>query len=620
MSKKVVVVGALLVAILPWFGGGRDAIGLLLSAFSLVIAAFFTLREGGLRTSGTWLMRPATGLWLIWGTLSILWSVNRFQSEVWVAMMVMAVVAAMIAAQLSLEDRIRLITGYRWVAAGTAALGIIMYLVGDYNRLTSTFYWANPAAAFLLPALIIGVWRWLETRAHLDLALVGLTAIGFWLTDSRGGTLTLVLMLGIALILSRKLRRQGRRWLFLAVATFALAFGLSVLKAEINPGSGLELGSRYQEAAQGESTSVKDRFSYLDSAFRIWWGHPLMGTGAGTFGTVHPQYQSSPINASTDVHNFYVQTLSEQGLIGAALLAWVVILVLMGVWRGVAAHPQQAVVGLSVLALLVHAGLDIDARYPALLLLAAVLIGVTYQPWHRVSITGGRRLVMPALLAVLLLIVIPYYQSDAARSRGQIYDDNRDLTTAAKNYQRAHRGPVYDPDTLTAEGIDYFTLATFTNGSKTFSKQARDLANQAIQRDPQDAQHYFLLGRAQFIEGNLKESEQAYRMALKLDKYNHAEYYEDLAALQLKVGDTVSAQRTVDEALAIYTDAVIANRNGDEQMPPAVAQLLAFRAAAEIDHGDHSAAAKSLQRAYRLDPKNRDVELLQRHLKGQVSA
>jgi O-antigen ligase len=613
MNKTLVIAGGVLVALMPWFGGGRDAVALLITSFALLIAGLLLLRQSGRKTVAGWVLRWAITCWLAWGAFSLVWSVNRFQSELWLLLMALAVTAAIITANLNQEARAKLVVGYTWVAAIFGAVGIFMMMTGSYDRLTSTFYWANPAAAYFIPAILIGGWRWITKRRPADGIFAAVSATAFWMTDSRGGVLVLALVLVAAVVASRTVRQAWKRLLVFGLITLALGFGLSAIKSHFNHTS-IELGSRYSEAAQGESTSVSDRLSYLQSAAQIWWDHPLLGTGAGTFATVHPQYQHRVTDASSDVHNVYVQTLAEQGIVGAMLLAWVILAALLGMWNGVRKHPERAPIALGTVALLLHAGLDIDARYPALLVLTAVLIGCVYQPWVRRTPKGTRQLVLPGLLVLTLVLSISYYQSDSSRNRGQIYDSNHDLNAAAASYQKAHTGLVYDPDNWSSEGIDYFSLATLTNGSSSLLEKSRDRAQQAVKRDPYDSQQYLLLARTEYQANNLGAALVAYRQALSYDHYNHAEYYQDLVSLQLKMGDTVGAQRTVDQALGMYTDAVIANRSADPLMRLAVAQLLAYHAADQLGGGDQAGAKASLDRAAKLNPLNGDVNQLQQQL------
>jgi tetratricopeptide (TPR) repeat protein len=170
--------------------------------------------------------------------------------------------------------------------------------------------------------------------------------------------------------------------------------------------------------------------------------------------------------------------------------------------------------------------------------------------------------------------------------------------------------PVYDPTNWTAEGIDYYTLAGATGDSKTYLPLARTSAEAAIARDPRDSQNYFLLARIERLAGNRTAALADYRQTLRLDPWNHPDYYLDLASLLLQTGQTAAGRQVVSRGLGLYPDTVIANRNADPTIKPAVAELLVLQAADRLQQGNTSGAVSDLDRALRLDPTNQDARQL----------
>ena len=116
-------------------------------------------------------------------------------------------------------------------------------------------------------------------------------------------------------------------------------------------------------------------------------------------------------------------------------------------------------------------------------------------------------------------------------------------------------------------------LAAITGGNPQQTARSKALAQQAIDADPQDGQHYFLMARALRMEGKLNEAEAAYRQALAKDQWNHPEYYLDLASLQIQMGDRSGSQATIKQALVLYPPSTVANRSADSGFSLYVAQL-----------------------------------------------
>ncbi len=580
MNKSLIVVGGLLTAVLPWMSGGRTAVAVLISVFGLLVSSFLLLRTVSPRTTSSGALRFLAFAWVGWSAASLIWTVNRFQSEQWLLYSLIAIIVFLVSANLSLLQKEQAIKGYLWVALVISIYGFYLYLSGDYDRLTASFYWANPCAAFLLPAFLISGWKWITNRQWPSGLLTLCIGTAFWLTDSRGAVLVAAIV-GVGCLALPQVRRRLAWIIGLGVVTFVLSFGVVAVKSQLGGQSAPVPGSRFAEAATGESMSAQDRISYLKSALEIWKDHPVLGSGAGTYGTVHPQYQQRVISAANDPHSIVAATLAEQGVVGMSILLGLAAVIAIGMWRGVRRRPQLGIVAISAIALALHFGLDIDSRYLALVALLAMLVGLTYQPSRRRPISRWRNLALPASLAAALLLSVSMYLSDASFQRGRIHDGNQDLTQAAKAYEQAHKYPIYDPDVWTSEGIDYYALAA-AGGPKSYLALGRDRAKQAIRRDPKDSQHYFLLGRIERLDGNPPAALTAYHQALRLDRLNHPDYYVDLAALLIQQKNTRAARQVIRDGLALYPEAVIGNRNADSRIKPAVAELKRLQASLPV--------------------------------------
>jgi O-antigen ligase len=113
------------------------------------------------------------------------------------------------------------------------------------------------------------------------------------------------------------------------------------------------------------ATGVKEpRSLYYRVAWREFAAHPLLGSGAGTFG--HYWVLSGHIGewgGALDAHSLYLETLAELGPIGLCLLGAFLLYPL----RRTLAHRSlpfvPAAAGATV-AFLVHAGLDWDWEMP----------------------------------------------------------------------------------------------------------------------------------------------------------------------------------------------------------------------------------------------------------------
>jgi O-antigen ligase len=619
-ALRPVILGTLVVclalAMAPWMSGGQRPLAMMLSGGALMLAALMTWMQPEARRFRRGPLVVTYALLVGFALLSLLWSANRYSTLLWVVQWVMAGLAFRVAYTAAGEagGREWVIRAYLGSAAVFCVAAIYLYMTGDYNRLTGTFYWANPAAAYLIPAIIFSIDRLRLARDRMRWLWAGALVLftsSFLLTDSRAATLVLVIVTGLYLLLMPTPRRFWINFVFTLAIGFGVSFGLSWLSTfTAHHGANIVPGSRFAEAASGESKSVSDRFYYLGSAFDIWYSRPVGGTGAGTYGDVHPQYQKRVVSASTNAHNLYVQVLAELGLVGAILLAGVLFWLLAGVLRGLVSNTEMVPIAIGAAGLVMHFGLDIDARYPALLLLVAVLLGVVYRQWssERAKASWG----WPILAVAVMVPLVVLYQSDVWANRAKVYQDNGDFVLAAEDFGNAHGGLVFNPDFVNAEGINLYTLAGM--GDKEAIKLALERARMAERLDPHDGQHHQLEGRVLALQGDYKGAEATLREALRLDPYNHPDYAQDLAFMQTKLGHNSEAITTVQTMLAQYPDAVVDNRNADLTLRPTLGNLEAFVGNIYLQEGDLEKAREAARASLHYDKKSLRGRALQHQI------
>jgi O-antigen ligase len=611
MELRRVVVGSLvacvMIAMAPWFSGGQEPIALLIAGMALLLGTLMTWLQPEVRVL-RWSPLSVAYLGLLaFGMLSLVWSANRYSTGLWLVEWGLAAMVFWMAFVVAGERRGRswLVNGYLVSAAIFCVVAMWMYLTSAYPRLTGPFYWPNPAAAYLIPAILLaadGLRRSKGKRLWLWGAQGTVYSFVFLLTDSRAATLVLLVVLGIYFLVVPLKRREWTRIVFvllLGLMSSILLVRLSTLTTQHNATA--IPGSRFAEAASGESRSLSDRLYYLESAVSMWVQHPLQGTGAGTYGDVHPQYQQRVVSAATSAHNVYVQTLAELGAVGAGLLAVVLLSLAAGIVRGVVQEPARLALALGLLGLLMHFGLDIDVRYPALLMLAAVFAGVLYA--ERVPTRAGITWRRPALAALLIVPLVSLYQSDTWAVSAKASEDDGDYAQAASKYALSSRGVLYNPDYVNAEGIALYALAaTGAPDAKTSVVLAQQRAQRAQRLDPHDGQHHQLEGRVLALKGDLKGAEVQFRQALALDRFNHPDYALDLASVQVRAGDLDGAVKTAQTMLSQYPEPVVANRNADVTLRPTLANLEEIEGNVYLRKGDLINAAAAGRRALRYDP------------------
>ena len=205
--------------------------------------------------------------------------------------------------------------------------------------------------------------------------LLVLAICGLVLASSRGAVIALVAGAAVLIPLFR-----ARVWL--PVATVALiAVGLGVGVASWMGRENHTLQSAFfAEAADDASLSM--RSDIWGRTWRIVLDHPLTGTGMGTFSRAYASYdREGEWLGTAQAHDDFLQFASETGLIGTALLVWLVVAfawtVLKPALHAGGRRPKWTTValGAACFAMLAHSIVEFNLQVPAIACLFAVIVG-----------------------------------------------------------------------------------------------------------------------------------------------------------------------------------------------------------------------------------------------------
>lgn len=154
-------------------------------------------------------------------------------------------------------------------------------------------------------------------------------------------------------------------------------------------------------AAVARGVATEPRRSYYDVAWHEYTDHPVLGSGAGTFGRFWIDSGDVPERGGAlDAHSLYLETLAELGPLGLALVLAFLALPLRGAIarRRVPGVPAAAA---AVVTFLVHAGLDWDWELPAVVVAALACSAVVAFAGADTRAPAPARLRWAALVAAL---------------------------------------------------------------------------------------------------------------------------------------------------------------------------------------------------------------------------
>lgn len=423
-----------------------------LAAWACALAVAVSASPGALRRAWPWALGSAA--LLVWTLLSAIWSAHRSQSVLEARRMLVyaAVVLALVllarreAARLLVPATHAAITGLLLYALARYLLGTRRYDEFAQYQLSQPLGYPNAvgilATLGLLLALGLAAGPAPRVRRAAAAATVPLLAVALDFTGSTASWLALGVGIAVIALLAPATPR-----LLAALAAVAPAGALGVALARYSRVSavvaeprlsgpvvalaalgcaGLAAAAALVRLPEGEagrgtrrlvvaavvvlalggaaavarSGATEPRASY----FSVAWhdqvaAHPLLGTGAGTFGLYWARSgKALARGGALDAHSLYLETLAELGPPGLLLLlAW-----LLAPLRGALRHRHAAYVPAAAgayAAFLVHAGLDWDWELPAVVVAALCCAGAAAAAGVEDERPLGGRL-RAALLAV----------------------------------------------------------------------------------------------------------------------------------------------------------------------------------------------------------------------------
>src|SRR6476661_2334849 len=531
---------------LPWLGGGVLAV-------IVVLIATLGIPAGWQR------LVPLAAL-TVWLALSITWSALPDRSWEYANRAFVYLLFAALGLWLAGRTRdfalgVAALLGavVTWSLLGK----VLPFVYDDYGRIARlrgpVGLW-NQLALLADFALPLALWR--RGRSGTLLAYAWIVAL--LLTYSRGGLLTAIVVLAAWFALTDE-RAQGAAVLLVAALPAAAVVGIAFLlpgvtsdgqSSHVRWRDGLIFGALLVAGAlvaalvprprlsplalkrlaiagavavvvgalavlvlRGGSGSIGNsggRLGSTSSNFRtVWWRqaldgwqhNALAGTGAGSFHVTNLRYRTTFLDETTEPHDLPLQFLSETGIVGLALLAVALALLLhTGRRRG-----HELALSLLLPAYVVHTLVDIDWDFVAVSAPAFVAAGaLAGRPVLRpVPAFAGLVAAGAALLAFVVLL-LPWL--------GQRWADEATFAAPARAETLAKRARSVDP--LLVEPLWALAFAEEQRGN-----DPRSLAyyEQATREQPENAQTWLAAGRFALHIGCARRALQHFYRFVALD-------------------------------------------------------------------------------------------------------
>ena len=215
----------------------------------------------------------------------------------------------------------------------------------------------------------------LSGKAMLRLVLV-IMVVALVMTRSRMGNTAFFASLLVAGASALVLSRHAPRGTVLLIASL-IAIDLALI------GTWFGVERTVQRITETTVQNVEDRVDPSVYAVKILDDYPLFGTGGGTFYTAFTRYRGQDIPDYYDhVHNDYVQTLTDTGIIGGSLFGLLVLASFIAAVLAQARRRDPFTRGIAfgvvmgVIAIGIHSTVDFNLQIPANAFLFLILLAM----------------------------------------------------------------------------------------------------------------------------------------------------------------------------------------------------------------------------------------------------
>jgi len=494
------------------------------------------------------------------------------------------------------------VTAVVWVLAGT---GTVVALVALWQTLTgSSLVWAFPqydqylgsasgtfirpshAAAYLQMVFPIAAATFLfSRRAAEEKAVIGIASLlmgtALLLIAAPNGWLGWLASMIVLLVYIIKRGGKRSRWLTVGVGLLGLLL-LAALVAILTSGP-----------PQRASSAMEPPYrpALWQAAWQMMRVHWLLGVGPGMFPWLYPLHRTMQGAVDTPESEYW-SVLAECGLIGLALVAWVVVAFVVATVHMLSARAARysastpsnryafAVGGLAtVVAIAVGSLFDSSLHVPANLFTLAVVMATTltcgvrhtgmvdedpvapgrYAPYN---IKGINKVALAVSVAIPVLLLASRlrqsYPSDFYLRLARHARDSLDWDSAHERYLQAWKQDHRDFAVATAVGDSLCAQAAWNAAQREkLLDEALTWYERAFTANPYATDVQVKIGRVYDALGQREPAEERYRRALLADPQN-ASYHAQLGLHHQRWGET-------NDAVASFARAY--ELGGDDPLP-----------------------------------------------------
>jgi O-antigen ligase len=411
------------------------------------------------------------------------------------------------------------------------------------HRAMGTYFCPNHLGGFLEMILPLGLAYTLASRLNpvmrIILGYASLVIVaGIAVTISRGTWIAT----GVALLafFTALATQRGHRLIALIALLLMVGGGVYFL------GRSPIFQKRVQQIGIPKHSELDTRILIWNAAVGVWRENVWWGVGPGHFDYRFGQHRPDDVQLRpVHTHNDYLNTLTDWGVAGAALVAAALALVALGVmktWRFVRGSASDLgptknrnkfafVVGASagLIAILVHSFVDFNMHIAANAILAVTLMALlsSYLRFATERYWVGVR-VAPKMLITLALLAGAFYLGQQGTRQAREFAYLREASSAPPfspamiaSLKKAFAIESTNPDVAATIGECYRVESSDgANNYRELGEQAIEWFGRSLKLNPWNSNTHLQYGRTLDWLDRSDEAEKYFNRALELDPNN----------------------------------------------------------------------------------------------------
>ncbi len=517
-------------------------------------------------------------LFIIWGGISIFWSLNPHRTLVEFLQLVCYGLVFFLALNLD-DDNIFRVGRIAFIAAvGIALFGISEYLFLTSARIQSTFTNPNPLGIYLVMLFFMGWSCYLRRPNYWLISGCIILLVALALTGSRGAFICFFLTMPFLFLnLTRTALYKGiGKTVMCIVLALIITQGIMVIAPYLQEIAGRHLLSFLTRQESFLASSGVGRLAFWEVAGRLAINEPLKGYGLGTFHLAYYLEYTNNEWYARFAHNHYLQVLAELGIVGFVLLIGFLVACGKKVWqrikKGVVPYYFPGLLA-AMATFLIHIGGDFSWNFPGSAVIFFAVAGTAVGAVKEQDVSAKKinyQYVIAVLIAFLFLSVWQFSTNMMYR-KGVVLESQGNIYEATLVYNKANSFYPINSMSYYFASRNYLQLAK-NNDNPDLLVNAMDCAQKSVKLSPVDGKLHNNLGKIYWQMGNLDKAEHHLMLAVK--------YAGDRLNMFLDAGCFYFQQQRMEDAKLILQkglkleEAAVTSANCEEDQEMVKAQLL----------------------------------------------